>query len=187
MKLGGLKMANITCTIVKQIGKVSIGNSTWNKELNIVKWNDYAPKYDIRSWNVDHEKCDKGVTLTSIELEKLAYALKRDIDRIDKIYSNTKEVGYKNGRVKCLLCCELERLSPDDNKGWILELNIVRWGDNEQCFDVRYWNAGKTRTGKGVTLSKEEAQSLLVLYKNVNPSFTNNTIKVKNPGGIFID
>lgn len=180
-------MANITCTIVEQIGKLSVGYGTWTKELNIVKWNDYEPKYDIRTWNIGHERCGKGVTLTSVELEKLAYALKRDIDRIDGIYTNIKAVGYANGRVKCLLCCELDRLSPNDNNSWILELNIVRWGNNEQCFDVRYWNADKSRTGKGVTLSKEEAQNLLVLYKNVNPSFTNKTIKVKNPGGIFID
>ncbi len=179
-------MANITYTIVKQIGELSVGNGTWPKELNIVKWNDYAPKYDIRPWNSEHERCGKGVTLTSIELEKLAYALKRNIDSIDKIY-NTKAVGYQNGRVKCLLCCELERLCPNENKGWILELNIVRWGNNDQCFDVRYWNTDKTRAGKGVTLTKEEAQNLLVLYQSINPSFNNKKITVKNPSGIFID
>ena len=178
-------MANVTCTIEKEIGKISVGDGTWTKELNLVKWNDYEPKYDIRNWYTGHEKCGKGVTLTSIELEKLAYALKRDIDKIEKVYS-TKKVGYANGRVKCLLCCELEKLSPID-KGWVIELNIIRWGNNDQCFDIRYWNEDKTRTGKGVTLSKEEALNLLTLYKNINPSFSNKKINVKNPGGIFID
>lgn len=179
-------MAGITCTIVKQIGKLSVDNGMWAKELNLVKWNDYDPKYDIRSWYVGHERCSKGVTLTAMELEKVAYALKRDIDKIDKVYS-TKQVGYVNGRVKCFLCCELENLSPMDNKGWVLELNILRWGKNDQCFDIRYWDKDKTRSGKGVTLSKEEVKNFLVLYKNINPSFSNKKINVKNPGGIFID
>lgn len=179
-------MANITWSIVKQLGKISVGHGTWTKELNIVKWNDYAPKYDIRTWSLGHERCGKGVTLTSIELEKLAYALKRNIDRIDKVYS-TKVIGYANGRVKCYLCCELENFTSDISKAWTLELNIVRWGNNDQCFDVRYWNADKTLSGKGVTLSKDEAKNLLILYKNIDPSFEHKKIKIKNPGGIFLD
>lgn len=43
----------------------------WKKELNIVKWMNNPSKYDIRSWNTDHTKFSKGVTLSTEELHTL--------------------------------------------------------------------------------------------------------------------
>lgn len=40
------------------------------------------------------------------------------------------------------------------------ELNIVQWGDNEPKYDIRTWNNGRTRAGKGITLSLEEVKEL---------------------------
>lgn len=51
--------------IVKHIGVLSSGRSGWNKEVNIVKWNDGKAKLDIRDWGPDHEKVGKGITLGS--------------------------------------------------------------------------------------------------------------------------
>ncbi len=36
----------------------------WKKELNIVSWNGGEEKYDIRSWNEDHTKMGKGISLS---------------------------------------------------------------------------------------------------------------------------
>lgn len=36
----------------------------WKKELNIVKWNGGEERYDIRSWNADHTKMGKGISLS---------------------------------------------------------------------------------------------------------------------------
>ena len=47
----------------------------WKKELNLVKWGDNNPKYDIRDWDEKHEKMGKGVTFTKEELEELKPAL----------------------------------------------------------------------------------------------------------------
>lgn len=47
----------------------------WTKELNFVSWGDRDAKLDIRSWNGDHTKMDKGVTLTEEETERLYMAL----------------------------------------------------------------------------------------------------------------
>ena len=44
-------MAEIKFEIVKRIGVLSEGNNGWKKELNLVSWNDRAPKYDIRDWD----------------------------------------------------------------------------------------------------------------------------------------
>ena len=55
----------------KHIGVLSESARGWRKELNLVSWNDAAPKYDLRDWDPNHEKMGKGVTLTEDELQKL--------------------------------------------------------------------------------------------------------------------
>ena len=42
--------------ITKSIAILSTEKNGWSKELNLVSWNDRAPKYDIRSWSPDHQK-----------------------------------------------------------------------------------------------------------------------------------
>lgn len=64
-------MADIKFEIKETIGVISESSKGWKKELNIVSWNDKAPKYDLREWSPDHVKMGKGITLTKEELEKL--------------------------------------------------------------------------------------------------------------------
>lgn len=61
-------MAGITFEIIKKIGVLSESAKGWKKELNIVRWNDKEPKYDLRDWDPGHEKMGKGVTLSEKEL-----------------------------------------------------------------------------------------------------------------------
>ena len=71
-------MADLKFEITEQIGILSTSAKGWNKELNLVSFNDAQPKYDIRDWDPNHEKMGKGVTLTKEELETLR-------DLIDKV------------------------------------------------------------------------------------------------------
>ncbi|MEG1916947.1 MAG: PC4/YdbC family ssDNA-binding protein [Muribaculaceae bacterium] len=64
-------MADIKYNIVEEIGVLSENSKGWTKELNLISWNDGAPKYDIRDWAPEHEKMGKGTTLTQEELMKL--------------------------------------------------------------------------------------------------------------------
>ena len=57
--------------IVKELGVISEGARGWSKELNLISWNDNAPKYDIRDWAPDHSRMGKGTSLTEEEMEKL--------------------------------------------------------------------------------------------------------------------
>ena len=51
--------------IVEHLCDLSDANEKgWKKELNIVKWNGGEEKYDIRSWNEDHTKMGKGISLS---------------------------------------------------------------------------------------------------------------------------
>lgn len=72
-------MAEIKYEITKNIGALSENSKGWIKELNLVSWNDRAPKYDIREWSPEHDKMGKGVTLSQEELVEL----KRLLNSID--------------------------------------------------------------------------------------------------------
>lgn len=61
--------------IVQNIAVLSTDKSGWSRELNLVSYNDAAPKYDIRSWDPQHEKMGKGITLTKDEIVKLKSVL----------------------------------------------------------------------------------------------------------------
>lgn len=62
--------------IQENVGIVSEGKNGWMKEVNIVGWNGAAPKFDIRSWDEDHEHMSRGITLTEEEMNNLCEAYK---------------------------------------------------------------------------------------------------------------
>lgn len=66
-------------TIYKHIGCLSEADNGWTKELNYISWDDREPVYDIRTWNAEHTKYGRGVTLTVRQLS----ALKSLLSEID--------------------------------------------------------------------------------------------------------
>ncbi len=65
------EMAEIKSEVVKEIGILSTSKSNWNREVNIIRWNDGKPKLDIRDWAPEHERAGKGITLTAEEVAVL--------------------------------------------------------------------------------------------------------------------
>jgi hypothetical protein len=70
-------MSEIKFEIVKKIGVLSTSASGWEKQVNLMRWNDREPKYDIREWSPDGEKMGKGVTLSREELAALKELLNK--------------------------------------------------------------------------------------------------------------
>lgn len=64
-------MAEIKYSIEEKLVTISESQNGWTKEVNLVSWNEYPAKYDIRSWDPDHEKMSKGLTLTKGEIIEL--------------------------------------------------------------------------------------------------------------------
>ena len=64
-------MAELKFEITKELGVISENAKGWTKELNLVSWNDNAPKFDIREWSPDHTRMSKGITLTEEEMAQL--------------------------------------------------------------------------------------------------------------------
>ena len=46
------------------------------------------------------------------------------------------------------------------SKGWTKELNIVSWNNGKPKFDLREWDSGHEKMGKGVTMTVKEARAL---------------------------
>lgn len=79
---------NITFEIKEKIAVLNQNQSGWNKELNIVSWNEGAPKYDIREWNEEHTLMSRGLTLNEEEMKRLVKALRERGLVIDKATKN---------------------------------------------------------------------------------------------------
>ena len=62
--------------IVQNIAVLTNDRTGWTKELNLVSYNGAPAKYDIRSWDPNHEKMGKGVTFTRDELVQLESVLR---------------------------------------------------------------------------------------------------------------
>lgn len=69
-------MAEFKFEITKHIAVLSTNRDGWTTELNMVSWNERAPKYDIRKWDPEHIKMGKGITLNDDEMFELKEAIK---------------------------------------------------------------------------------------------------------------
>ena len=70
--------ADFKYEIVKELCVLSTSSKGWQKELNLVSWNEAAPKLDIREWAPGHEKMAKGITLSMAETKLLLEALNEE-------------------------------------------------------------------------------------------------------------
>ena len=63
--------------LMEHIGVLSMKDSGWTREVNIVSWNGAPAKVDIREWNPEHSRMSRGITLFEEEAETLTKALAR--------------------------------------------------------------------------------------------------------------
>ena len=81
-------MAEIKYEVVQRIAVLSQRPRGWERQLNLISWNEGEPKYDIRDWSPDGTRMGKGITLTEEEVETLKKLLngeeiEDDIDEDD--------------------------------------------------------------------------------------------------------
>ena len=70
-------MSEFKFEIAEHMLTLSENDKGWKKELNRVSFNGADPKFDIRSWNPDHTKMGKGVTLTNEEFQVILDAFRK--------------------------------------------------------------------------------------------------------------
>ena len=76
-------MREIQYEIVKEIAVLSTGDSGYTKEINLISWNGKEPKYDIRSFSPNREKCGKRITLNADAAAALLKALQKELNSED--------------------------------------------------------------------------------------------------------
>ena len=79
----GQGMKEIQYEIVKEIAVLSASDRGYTKEINLISWNGKEPKYDIRSFSPNREKCGKGITLNADEAAALLKALPKEVNSGD--------------------------------------------------------------------------------------------------------
>ncbi len=68
----------IVYDVKRHIGVVAIYPTGWQKELNLIAWNNSAPKYDIRDWDAEHKHMSRGITLHKEEMKALGEMLRSE-------------------------------------------------------------------------------------------------------------
>ena len=66
--------------IIRHIGVLHIYQTGWQKEINLVRWNEGPVKYDIRDWSPEHDMMSRGITLSIEECHKLGKLLRKDMN-----------------------------------------------------------------------------------------------------------
>ena len=75
---------SISVEIMEELGDLSTATNGWRKQLTYTSWNGRAPKFDLRSWDPDHQSMTKGLTLTKDELVNLKAILNGlDFDKFE--------------------------------------------------------------------------------------------------------
>lgn len=64
-------MAEIKYEVTEKLGALSEPVNGYAKELNMISWNDHAPVFDLRPWNLAHDRMSKGITFNKAEAKAL--------------------------------------------------------------------------------------------------------------------
>ncbi len=59
-------------------------------------------------------------------------------------------------------------LISENTNGWVKEVNLVSWNDREPVYDIRVWQEGHEKLGKGITLTEAEMKNLKELLNTLD-------------------
>lgn len=69
-----------------------------------------------------------------------------------------------------IITCEIVEpiaVLSENERGYTKEINLVSWNGAEPKFDIRNWHPGREKSGKGITLTKEEIMNLMDAMEEV--------------------
>lgn len=77
--------SRINYEIHENLGTLSASKNGWTREVNLISWEGGPIKLDIRSWDPDHERMDRGkATFTKAEAVELMKILEARFGRADE-------------------------------------------------------------------------------------------------------
>jgi len=126
----------IECKIIEFYGIFSEGIKSWNKEINLVSWNGRPAKLDIRSWQRNHEKCGKGITLTRAEAAELAKLLNK-ILKVKPQSNSRAKAGEAKPRTKSGAAARKRPVPPRTLEPFYDELELFFGVGPDECKSAR--------------------------------------------------
>ena len=57
-------------------------------------------------------------------------------------------------------------ISENENSKWRRELNLVSWNHGKPKFDIREWSPDHRKMSRGITLTTDELQQIVDLYRD---------------------
>ena len=75
-------MEKVEVNVVEHIATIAEYRSGYDLELNLISYNGYAPRYDLRRWDKMGNRMGKGITFTADEADEIVRALKNHRRRV---------------------------------------------------------------------------------------------------------
>lgn len=100
--------------MIEKVGILTRYQTGWNKELNVVEWDGYPPKFDIRDWNEEHDRMTRGITLHEAEVRKLYELLNERYGGEEVVPIDDEEPDELEPEDSCLTLTEIPEA--DDSK-----------------------------------------------------------------------
>ena len=148
--------------VIKVIGKLS--NNTYSPTFAIISWNG-SMRYDVRKRENNYSSPKKGMAFTKYEL-KLLLDQYADINIAQ--LGVKKRAEYDTSAVSAIIYERIGKVNSFHNNSeiWSKEINVIDWGYGKKI-DLRKWNENYTKCSKGICLTIEEFQKLLVMISNI--------------------
>lgn len=69
-------MDRVDVKVVEHIATIAEYRSGYALELNLISYDGYPPKYDLRKWDKMGNRMGKGIAFTAEEADEIARAIK---------------------------------------------------------------------------------------------------------------
>ena len=69
-----------------------------------------------------------------------------------------------------VITCEIVKpiaVLSENERGFTKEINLVSWNKADPKYDIRNWHPDRKKSGKGITLTEEEAYALMNALREV--------------------
>ena len=74
---------------------------------------------------------------------------------------------YEDDEIECEIIETFGAFSTYGSKSWNKEVNLVSWNGRPPKLDIRNWQKDHKKCGKGITLTREEAEQLVRLLGKI--------------------
>lgn len=158
---------NTDFKILEQKAVLSRFGSEWTREVNVVSWSDGPAVVDIRDWSPDHKRMSHGIQLSEGDAIRLVSILRDQLSGEDFSSKEPERVVYESDdRFGPKIFRTLGAISTN-SRGWRKLVTVTSWCEGAPKVDIRDWEPGFKRMSRGISLTREEADTLALIDPSI--------------------